>query len=74
MRKIPDRITPYKEGGKIEDRIDEVVIHEADVHFEMMNAGSAFLSIKDKRGVLHNFWFIAKKSTLVLSLSETITT
>ena len=64
------RITPYKEGGDIGDRIDEVVMHGADVHFEMMNDHTAFLSLTDTKGVYHGFWFRANKSKLILSLTE----
>lgn len=68
---MSDRITPYKEGGKVEERIDEVVMRGADVHFEMMNGHTAFLSLTDKKGVYHGFWFRAHKSKLILELTET---
>jgi hypothetical protein len=73
MGRVADRITPYKEGGSVEDRIDEIVMHGADIHFEMMDNSGAYVGITDKKGTYHRFWFGAVKSKLVLALRETIT-
>lgn len=63
---MTDRITPYKEGGSIEDRIDEIVQLGGRVHFEMMDNGDGWLRIGDEV-----FWVSAKKNTLRVWWSET---
>lgn len=60
-----DRITPYREGGSIEERIDEIVQTGADVHFEMMGEDTATLWIGDRL-----FNVFAEKGKLVVCASE----
>lgn len=42
---MSDRITPYKAGGDIEKRIDEICMTARDVHVEMMNRNDAWMRI-----------------------------
>lgn len=63
---MDDRITPYKDGGRIDERIDEIVVSIADVHIEMMGNDSAWMRIGDEV-----FWVHAKKNKLVIRHGET---
>jgi hypothetical protein len=65
---MTDRITPYKDGGSIQDRIDEIVATAppAGVHFEMMDNGRAWIRIGREI-----FWIEAKGRKLVCWHSET---
>lgn len=62
-----DRITPYKDGGSTEERIDEIVALKGSVHIEMMDNGSAWMRIG--RDI---FWIDARKNTLTIRHSETL--
>jgi hypothetical protein len=42
--------------------IDEIVMRNASVHIEMMNRGSAFVSLTDKDGNSHRIWIHATRS------------
>lgn len=54
---MADRITPYLDGGSIEDRIDEIVVTApSDIHLEMMDKGLAWMRVGDDV-----FWIEAKK-------------
>ena len=66
---MTDRITPYKEGGSIRERIDEIAAENASVHFEMMDFDCAFLCITSG-GMMRRYWFGVKKRSLVLNLYE----
>ena len=67
---MTDRITGYGKAS-IEDRIDEIAMRGADVHFEMMDQSGAYLSLI-KAGMEHRFWFRAEKSRLILSMTENV--
>jgi hypothetical protein len=43
--RMADRITPYSDGGSIEDRIDEIVQTGVDVHFEALDESIAMLIV-----------------------------
>ena len=38
-------ITPYDDGGTIENRIGEIVAKVVDVHFQMLAEDSAFMAV-----------------------------
>ncbi len=60
-----DRITPYEKDNTVEQRIDEIVMRECDVHLEMMNERAAFMSIGHRV-----FWINAFKGKLFVSYGE----
>jgi hypothetical protein len=59
-----DRITPYKEGGNVEQRIDEIVALDAKIHIEMMSGQSAWMRIGNDI-----FWIEARKNSLFIRYS-----
>lgn len=60
-----ERITPYRNGMSVEERIDEIVARGVNVHFEMMDGGLAFLMVGGDA-----FWLRAKKGKLIASWHE----
>ena len=70
---MTDRITPYKEGGSIRERIDEIVAENASVHFEMMCDDAAFMTITSG-SVERRFWLGVKGQAIVLNQYEEIHT
>lgn len=62
---MSDRITPYRPGGDIKERIDEIVVGR-DVHIEMMDGQSAWMRIGDEI-----FWIRIKKQSLYIYHGET---
>lgn len=68
---MTDRITPYKPGGDIRERIDEIVAENASVHFEMMAGGRAQLVITSD-GVERRYEVFSGGFSLILRLYEEI--
>jgi hypothetical protein len=62
---LPDRITPYKDGGSIEERIDEIVATSKDFHLEMMDEQVAWMRVGEAVFTIH-----VKKSKLVIAWRE----
>jgi hypothetical protein len=63
---MADRVTPYKAGGDISDRIDEIVITSpAFVHLEMMDRDRCWLGIGDA-----HFWIRAENGKLKVGYTE----
>lgn len=59
---MPDRITPYHDGGKVEDRIDEILIESPTVvHIEAMSSIRSFLLVGEQR-----FWIEAVRGDLII--------
>jgi hypothetical protein len=59
---MPDRITSYFNGGKIEDRIDEILIEQPGVvHIEAMSSIRSFMRIGEQR-----FWIEVQGKDLVI--------
>lgn len=65
-----DRITHQINLAGIEC-IDEIAFTGADIHLEMMDEQSCFVSII-KDGTEHRFWLGIEKRSLVMKLQETI--
>lgn len=64
---MSERITPYKDGGRVDERIDEIVLHNLNsVHIEMMDGGTAWMRLGNEV-----FWINAIKGKLVIRWSET---
>lgn len=62
---MADRITPYEDGIKIEDRIDEIVLTGSDVHIEMLDERHACMWIGERM-----FTIYVDKGELVIALRE----
>ena len=56
-----DRITPYKDGGDVEKRIDEIVALDGQIHIEMMDGARAWMRIGS-----NIFWISAEKRSLII--------
>lgn len=62
---MADRITPYEVGGKIEDRIDEIVLTGVDAHVEMLDKHIACMWLGDRM-----FTIYASRKKLYIALRE----
>ena len=66
---MTDRITPYREGGSIRERIDEIVAENASVHFEMMDSKRAFMSVTSN-GIERQYCLVSEGGELIMLLQE----
>lgn len=62
---MTDRITPYEEGGDIEDRIDEIVLAGVDVHIEMLDKHIACMCLGERM-----FTIYASRKKLYIALRD----